>query len=414
MKSLLILGRQPALGLAEAESLYGPDAITIIGQGGALLDIEPGQVNFGRLGGSIKLAKVAAILDTSKWRGIEDYLSENILEITSNLPEGKLRLGISAYGLRVNSSDINVTGLRLKKIVKAGGRSVRVVPNKQPELNSAQVLHNQLTGPTGVEIVAARYNDKTVLAITVAEQDIEAYAKRDQNRPARDAKVGMLPPKLAQVLINLASGQIEGGVILDPFCGTGVLLQEALLMGCEVAGTDIDPRMVEYTEKNLNWLADWHPDIWPIHTFTSLAQGDATTFNWQKGPQLKPLGSKATDYIDGYFDIEEAAIACETYLGKPLTSLPSRQVLDKIMAECDEIHAKFLRNIGSQIKPGTPLCLAVPAWRAKNGFLHLKTLDHLTEMGYTRKKFVHVRDEELIYHRPDQTVARELVVLTRM
>ena len=83
------------------------------------------------------------------------------------------------------------------------------------------------------------------------------------------------------------------------------------------------------------------------------------------------------------------------------------------MAECDDIHQKFLHNIGSQITPGTRLCLAVPAWSSKDNFLHLKTLDLLGKLGYTRKKFVHVRNEELIYHRPNQIVARELVVLEK-
>ena len=79
-------------------------------------------------------------------------------------------------------------------------------------------------------------------------QDIESYTKRDRERPKRDAKVGMLPPKLAQIIINLAAGQLPeeklqnicdiplgepiprrllGQTVLDPFCGTGVILQEA-------------------------------------------------------------------------------------------------------------------------------------------------------------------------------------------
>ncbi len=397
MKSLLILGRQPALGLAELESLYGADTVQAVGKGGALLDIEPSLVQFGRLGGSIKLAKIIQVHGTTDWHNIEPHLAAITKDIVVGLADGKIRLGISTYGIRVHPQDVNRTGLSLKKAIKNEGRSARIIPNKSPELNSAQVLHNQLTGPTGIELVIARDGDKVIIARTVAEQDIEAYAARDQNRPARDAKVGMLPPKLAQILINLATAgenpELEG-MVLDPFCGTGVLLQEARIMGYDTFGSDIDSRMIGYSAENLLWLEDrLNPDR--NYTPTSVKQleiGDATTHRWQLQPTY---------------------IACETYLGKPLTSLPPRQVLDKIMAECDDIHEKFLRNIGSQIEPGTRLCLAVPAWHTKNGFLHLKTLAKLDELGYNRQKFVHAHNEELIYHRPGQIVARELVVLEK-
>lgn len=395
-KSLLILGRQPALGKAELESLFGSEALRTVDSGAVLLNNAPDAVPFGRLGGSIKLAKVLTTLNTTSWKDIEQYLEENIPQHLEHLPAGKLHLGLSIYGLRVRPNDINATGLRLKKLIKSEGRSVRIVQSKSTALNSAQVLHNNLTGPLGWELLLVRDGSQTILAQTVAEQDIEAYAKRDQNRPARDARVGMLPPKLAQVLINLASGKLEEKreerrekIILDPFCGTGVLLQEALFMGYEAYGTDIDQRMTEYSTQNLDWLKSQLPTLQPVpHT---LEQGDATLHKW------------------GTFDV----VACETYLGKPLSTLPPRQVLDQIIAECEEIHEKFLKNIAQQLQPGMRLCLAVPAWKIKNGFLHLKTLAKLEELGYTRKKFVHARDEELIYHRPDQTVARELVVLEK-
>ena len=48
----------------------------------------------------------------------------------------------------------------------------------------------------------------------------------------------MLPPKLAQIIVSL-SGTQPGQTVLDPFCGTGVVLQEALIMGAIVYGFDL-------------------------------------------------------------------------------------------------------------------------------------------------------------------------------
>jgi tRNA G10 N-methylase Trm11 len=113
-------------------------------------------------------------------------------------------------------------------------------------------------------------NNKAIVAISEGAQNITAYAKRDQNRPKRDAFVGMLPPKLAQTMINLAVGpnqpqiwlqnrdfaKIDGKTpkLLDPFCGTGTVLQEAILKGFTAYGSDLNPKMVDYTKENIKWL----------------------------------------------------------------------------------------------------------------------------------------------------------------
>jgi len=387
MSSLFILGRQPALGLAELESLYGAKSLKPVGPEAALLDIEPAHVDFDRLGGSIKLCKLLTELPSTNWRDIESYLYKTIPEHLKYLPEGKFKLGLSTYGLRVRPSELNASGLRLKKMIKAEGRSVRVVPNNSPALNSAQVLHNSLTGELGWELVAYRNGNKTLLCQTVAEQDIEAYSRRDQNRPMRDAKVGMLPPKLAQIIINLTAPS-SGAVVLDPFCGTGVVLQEALLMGYEVYGTDIEERMIEYSRANLDWLHERRD----VNFGIQLEPGDATTHHWKPVPSV---------------------VAGETYLGKPLSKEPDETLLHTIMQECDRIHRGTLDNLARQLPKGTMLCLAVPAWRVKNGFKHLKTLDYLRELGYNRMEFRFASNKELIYFREDQLVARELVVLVK-
>ena len=86
----------------------------------------------------------------------------------------------------------------------------------------------------------------------------------------------------------------------------------------------------------------------------------------------------------------------------------------KTASEVNLILKKFLRNIHGQLKPGTQLCLAVPAWRiGGNQFKHLPLIDQISDMGYNRTRFEHVRDEQLLYYREDQIVARQLLVLKR-
>ena len=285
--SLLILGRQPALGLAELESLYGAVKVQPVGNEAALLKSVPDSVDFARLGGAIKLCKVLDVHSTTSWPDIQRFLEQRTPELAASLAEGKIQLGLSAYGLNVSPQRLLATGLNLKKALRNAGRSVRLVPNQEPALNSAQVLHNHLTGPTGCELVLVRDDKRTICAQTVAEQDIESYTLRDRGRPKRDARVGMLPPKLAQIIINLAVSDhrpLYGEVVLDPFCGTGVVLQEASLMGFDIYGSDLDPRMVEYTERNLEWLKQTFGHVTSVNeekSYFKLEAGDATTQVWK-------------------------------------------------------------------------------------------------------------------------------------
>lgn len=80
---------------------------------------------------------------------------------------------------------------------------------------------------------------------------------------------------------------------------------------------------------------------------------------------------------------------------------------------CNVIMRKFLQNIKGQIEPGTPLCIAMPAWHVRGTVYHLPILDDLENLGYNRIDFVHANREDLVYHRTDQVTGRELVVLTK-
>lgn len=410
MQSLLILGRQPALGLAELESLYGPSVLSRVGEQAVIVDVDPCLLAFDRLGGSTKFCKLLTTLDTTNWGKIEQFLLKVAPGHSETMPEGKMLLGLSVHGLDVPLRRLEATGLSIKKAVRNTGRPVRLIPNKTLELNSAQVIHNKLTSPNGWELVFIRDGNKTIIGQTVKVQDIESYTKRDRERPMRDSRVGMLPPKLAQIILNLGAGQlpedklesiceIPAGepiplpmldkAVLDPFCGTGVTLQEALLMGYSAYGSDLEPRMVEYTEGNLGWLQQWYPH----ELRTTVEQGDATDHTW----------SQPFDFV-----------ACETYLGRPFTSQPPSDILNLTASECNLIIRKFIQNIGAQIPSGTRLCLAVPAWRTgHNQFKHLPLIDTLGDLGYNRISFEHVMDQDLIYHRDDQIVARQLLILTK-
>lgn len=405
MQSLFIFGRQPKISLAEIESLFDVTKVTPITETAAILDIDPYDVPFDRLGGSIKLAKIINKLPTTNWLEIEKFLATSQSTTSQSLPKGKLTIGISAYNFSLSASEIQKTAIQIKKsLIKQAGRSVRVVPNKQCFMNSAQVIHNRLTSTNGCELIIIKDHNQTIIAQTIKVQNIKKYAMRDQNRPFRDARVGMLPPKLAQIIINLSTAYDQTldkkeqhlnskQTILDPFCGTGVICQEALLMGYSVIGSDLDNKMVTYTKNNLDWLKQQPQfNVLKDLTVTTLT-GDATSLKWPNNI---------------------SSVATEMFLGKPLTRQISPKELQPTIDYCNDILKKFLLNLHPQIRSGARLCIATPAWHIKdNSFHHLPLIDSIKQLGYNRVSFKYEASNDFIYHRTNQVVGRELLIITK-
>lgn len=392
MSFLAILGRQPVLGIAELERVFGGKSIIPISKQAAIIKSNNFEVQ--RFGGTPKAGKIIMELPRSDWHQISQKIVNYYMNELSSY-EGKITLGISAYDCIVSPREVQKTGIILKQKLKKYNVSLRLIPNTDSALNTAVSHHNKLgLSPNKIEILVVRGNDnKIIIAQSTGAQNITAYAKRDQGRPKRDAFVGMLPPKLAQIMINLACGNNMGNtgkVLLDPFCGTGVILQEAALLGYSVYGTDLSEKMIRYSRDNLNWLADSHNLTfdWYLH------EGDATGTKWRQ-----PINT----------------IVSETYLGQPFSAPPSPVKLDEVSRNCNNIISEFLKNLAPQIKIGTPICIAIPAWRDKNGhFTHLPLTSTIARLGYRPHEFTNVSQNDLLYYRENQVVARELLVLIKI
>ncbi|WP_455286187.1 DNA methyltransferase [[Eubacterium] cellulosolvens] len=73
-------------------------------------------------------------------------------------------------------------------------------------------------------------------------------SRRPRKRPVFHPST--MPPKLARCVVNLARPP-AGAVVLDPFCGVGGILLEAVAVGCRAVGADADLRMVKGARVNL-------------------------------------------------------------------------------------------------------------------------------------------------------------------
>lgn len=381
-----ILGRLPKLSIAELEAMFGKPHVRAASHDVATIDTD--NLSIDALGGSLKCGTIIHTLPADGHPTLEQashWITHTYIHQLLAVG-GKITLGISAYGLSTSPRHLQKIGLSLKSSMKRHGASLRLVPNTTTALSTATSHNNKLgLSPKKRELFIIKTDEGAILiAESNGAQNITAYARRDRNRPRRDAFVGMLPPKLAQIMVNVAVGNAVKATILDPFCGTGTVLQEALLKEYDVCGSDLSQKMIDYTTENIAWLqSKYHI----TSTVRSLEQADAMTHQWPKAQQLD-------------------AVVCETYLGQPFSAPPSPKKLHEVTGNCNHIITNFLRNIHSQLTPGTTLCIAVPAWRdASRNLTHLPLIKDLETLGYI------LQQPPLIYSRSDQVVVREILLL---
>ncbi len=234
------LGREPELSFAELKCLFQ----SVVREGDfVFLDSEEEAIlsRAKELGGTIKIAEVLyfniarADILPSALAIVEWFI----------VPDKKLRIAVDTFVPALSSLPF-----KIKDALKKRGNSVRVVQHEpNGRVKNATTLHEKLIS-NGCELMIIPSRNGFILARTVWVQDIDAYSQRDMGRE-RSMVVGMMPPKLAQIMINLATKGDKKLQIWDSFCGLGTTLIESIHAGyISLLGSDIANGMVQTTIKN--------------------------------------------------------------------------------------------------------------------------------------------------------------------
>lgn len=363
MNYLFTLGHQPHLSAAELEAVfsYRHENIKTLKQENTYSFVETvkpldceGLIK--ALGGTIKIA---------------EKINTDIVEhLISARPEGKIEFSIAD----------KKRGLEIKKELKERGRSARYIEPK----NTATILHSNL-----VEKQSDFAIIDNEIFVTRAIQDIEGLTERDFGRPGADSAAGMLPPKLARIMINLGLANVEthcnaslhDTVLLDPFCGSGTVLTEAISMGfTRVFGSDISDKAISDTKQNINWLKEKYL-LSPIsyHLFQTNVLNLATKIQ----PSTVNL------------------IVTEPHLGKPLRGREPREFLVQQARELAELYLNAFHVFYKLLKPGGAIVMVFPKFQYKNEWIKIEILEKVKRIGFTCSP-------PLVYHRPAQHLAREI------
>ncbi|MDD2917213.1 MAG: hypothetical protein PHH70_05195 [Candidatus Gracilibacteria bacterium] len=393
---VFILGREFRLSLAEIYSLFPGAIFEFANEQIAILSgVSEGEVcaHFAHMGGTIKVIK---ILDEVKdapdfMTAAKEYLFE--VERTNKVP-----FAVAAYGEKLDNF---ATGLRIKKFLKScEDKSFRLV-NKEPKNINSAVYKKEHLAESNTEMNYIKAGKISYMGITIAYQDVDAYAARDMDK-TRDMGVGMLPPKLAQTMINLVGAQSEYcTAIYDPFCGLGTVLIESAYMGYDtVYGSDVSAVMVSAANKSMGEFAVKND----IDIDGLIFEADA---------------SKIATTIPESMNTKTTSIVTEGYLGDIMGT--KTVTPDKIAEQCRKLARIYdsmfrdLRTIGWR---GT-IVICFPFWdnRGKDVFFE-DILAIIDRYGFERKEllgedipFRATVHGSLLYRRPGQTVGREIYKL---
>lgn len=284
----------------------------------------------------------------------------------------------------------NAIGREVMTAFREYGIKSGFLPIKERALSTVSVNENLLK-EKGFELILVSTKNKTYYGKTLSVQDYESYSKRDFGRPERDDKSGMVPPKIAKMMINLAA-QNKEAKLLDPFCGSGTFLQEEILLGYEnIEGSDLDIKAVERTKKNLSWL---FPD--------------------------KKISVSSVDVLKLSARFKEIdAIVTEPFLGSERLHIMSRDQVFRERQKLEIFYTDFFAEFKKVLKETGKIVIIFPVIRYKNEFLYLDIIDKIQKMGFELKNYCDF-DEQLglnltnrktiVYYRPKQTVSREILI----
>lgn len=377
--TFFILGSHPELSVAEIFSLIGEKPIVARLPHVLIVDeveqhLEALQT---RLAGSVKIGSIIGELES--WHE-EETASLMASFITETAGKQKMSFGVSGYGIK--RERLLSLGKRIKQSLKTTGRPIRYVTSKQEVLSSVIVKENGLLS-SGGEFAIFKTADKYLLGQTQTIQDYKLWSQRDFGRPRRDAKSGLLPPKLARIMLNLSATDPKQTTILDPFCGSGTILMEAILMGYKrIIGSDISEKAIQDSAENLTWLVD-HFDL---------------------APPAVALHITDVVHLSEFVQERVDVIVTETFLGepkfKPLSDAEFRQTIQQLFS----IFKPSFSVLKERLKPDGTCVIAVPAFQTFSGIRRINIDQFLEEIGF---KIVN----SFLYHRPGQIVVREIFVL---
>lgn len=392
---LFVLGHHYALSRAELSSQCvileeNPEQELVIAdsleyQNPRELPKDPNQLFLDRLGGTIRFAEILA----------EDLDLPTALSLCWKVMENDRRRKVGFTVFCEHSKGVLSQLVRQTQAYSlANEHNWRIENHHGKNLNSGQIFERRLL-QKGVEFILYQRDDESfVLARTVANQNLRNFDLRDHKKPWRDPKMGMLPPRLALMLVNLAlsPGSRDPGLarakVIDPFCGSGTICAEAAILGHSTLGADINPKFIEGARQNFEFLSE--------------------KFRF-------PLESgqfKASDVRDLDWSSLSGVIATEGWLGENFEKRPSRDLIEENAKKVTQLWVEIFAKLADSDIQALTFCL--PCWNFHEEKISIANpvLAAASAHGYECEHAFNGQDS-YVYQRQGAFVGREICVVKK-
>lgn len=373
----LVFGTTPELSKLEWQAVYPAIALVPVTERVAKIDWpdqDSAEQLVNKLGGLVKVLRseqaLKATTQAALYEEIGDYLATH---------QTKPEFGLTEYG---STKVGQLSPQTLKNDLKSRGISARFLRQEGDGMSAAILLHQKRV----IELNLIHEPDQITLAKTIGVQNIDDWTIRDRSKPYADRKKGMLPPKVARIMVNIGVGQKTDAIVYDPFCGSGTVLMEAALLGSQIVGSDLDATAMAGTEANLQWLTQTYPQTTAIVDQAKLQIADVTHVMWPKLART----------ID--------VVVTEPFLGKPK---PQPEAMKNIFRGLEKLYLGAFKQWLNFLKPGATLVMVWPMVKTDRLTFNLEHLvDKIKVWGYTLQI-----DPPVRYARPGAIVERQIVVL---
>jgi tRNA G10 N-methylase Trm11 len=313
------------------------------------------------LGGTIKIgdpkttvpteAVKEAFLDKNKQaqKQIEETIASS--PIPKGMKQDKILFGVSLYFTDNTFSPMamrmqRAIGSAVKDELKRQGKKADFMgyssERKLAQLSHVEVLKKSLV-ENQAEVLFCIGKAQTWVATTVAVHNPFEFQKRDIQKPNQRVIFGM-PPRLARMMVNLSACN-EGKVLLDPFCGVGTILQEALLEKAAVVGMDKNTWCVKAAEENLQWLTSEY----------ELGGADFRVVQGEVDRLAEKVGLESVD-----------CIVSEPDLGPALREIPTGPYAVKIIEKLENLFSDFIEEASRALKQGGRLVMVTPYFKTRS------------------------------------------------
>jgi tRNA G10 N-methylase Trm11 len=340
------------------------------------------------LGGIIKIGELETKVPTEVVK--EAFLKKNkqaqkqisqILtasNISANMKQEKVLFGVSVYFTDNSFSTMSgrmqrFMGSAIKDQLAVLGKKGSFIgfssDRKRAQLSHVEVLKKNLVENRS-EILFCIGKIETWIATTVAVHNPFEFQKRDIYKPNQRIIFAM-PPRLARVMVNLSACS-QGKTLLDPFCGVGTILQEALLEKAAVVGMDVNPWCVKASEENLEWLTREY----------TLKAADFRVLQGDVSRIVEKVGVESVD-----------CIVTEPDLGPALRETPTCPYAQKIIDKLEPLFSTFIEEAYRALTPGGRLVMVTPYIKTRSNQAITMEIENKLKSVSFKRIFVFSKDK---------------------